>query len=774
MTKKNTPKSSPKSSPKSKKVLAVKKESAPAAAAAGDMTSPRAARLTALRAQLVPIPGLGAGFGWSEFNALLNSREAELAPSLPAFLVNTDAADLAATGPSGVVSTYRSSQFTHHDARRRSGLPLKTPEEVLADITPPVVSTQTKIVILSEPIDVNDLFWRLPVVPYEEPRAGIIKKQIQICSDSPEQVDAYLQKRAGLDCFFTELVTANDKNSNVNARKTAFTDERIPFVGVVSKDLVSGNSIAKRTFIHSITLNVRAWNAAQDRWNEVHVKTFNTGKFINPGIVPCSVDMFLHVVSLVVELFNDALRETRGPDAPPLRIRHDLTAAAGNHFGDPHRLLPPSSTMVAAVKKEEEEQQQASTTSIIATTTMPPPSRNVCLQCGASPLMVGDSGALECGVCGEVAPLQLDFGPDWKTGGDSSSAAAAAGGSSAHEARGKDVPRCGSVINPTMIETSFAFRLSPGAGGCMPGGAARNAAKWMSWMGGGGQSEKTHADELQLLRRVGGVAGLPRAVVATAEQLQFKLRGHPSNRGLTRPMRRMRNIWLACQAHGCPRTVPEMAALFRSDMHTAMRSCALNFEDALPQTAAASSGTGLGALYLGPILPGHFVHRFGARMGLSGAVVNIALYVATLVARHDVLPGNRPHAVAAAALYYCALCCGLTHSKKEVWLMLDREISEVGIQRCFTKLCYYRLFPAELRATQYPHANAVENKCLAAQHLLPESGSSVTAAAAPDASSNAGGAAVHPLPPPTFLGDFVVVPAHIILKKEDDRCNNNC
>jgi transcription initiation factor TFIIIB Brf1 subunit/transcription initiation factor TFIIB len=675
------------------------------AAATPATTTTRAARLAALRAQLVPIPGLGVGFGWTEFNALLNCREAELAPSLPAFLVNTDATDLAAPGPSGVAAYSRPGQFARHDARRRSGLPIKTPAEVLADISPPVVSTQTKIVILSEPVDVNDLFWRLPLVPYEEPRAGILKKQIQIRSDSPEEVDAYLQKRAGIDRFFTELVTADDKNSNVNARKTLFVDKRIPFVGVVSKDLVSGNSIAKLTFIHSITLNVRAWNAAQDRWNEVHVKIFNTGKFINPGIVPCSVDMFLHVISLVVELLNDALRETRGPDAPPLYIRHDLTAAAGNHFGDPHGLLllpliPP------AVKEEQNGvKMEQGSLPVPVPVPVPPPQQHACAQCGASPLMVGDSGALECGMCGEVAPLQLDFGPDWKVGGDSA----------AHEARGNEVPRSGGVVNPTMIESSFALRLSSGGG--MPSGAARNAAKWMSWMGGG-QSEKSHADELQLLRRIGGVAGLPRAVVATAEQLQFKLRGHPSNRGLTRPMRRMRNLWLACQAHGCPRTVPEMAALFRSDLHTAMRSCALNLEDALPPTDSC-----LGALYLGPILPGHFVHRFGARMELSGMVVNIALYVATLVARHDVLPGNRPHAVAAAALYYSALCCGLTPSKKDIWLLLDREISEVGIQRCFTKLCYYRLFPAELRnAAHFPLADAVENKCLAAQNLLAGAG----------------------------------------------------
>lgn len=682
-----------------------------------------------LLAQLVPIPGLFS-FTWSEYKTLYHSREAELAPSFPAFLVNTEVHDLsamnlgctAAGGGGGGGITLTAGADAHP---RRRGFVLKTREQVQRGISPAVISTQTKIVMLSDNVDVDDLFWRLPLIRYEEPRAGILKKQIQVQSTTPEEVQAYLAKRAGIDRFFTELVTADTKNCNVNARKASFVDERIPFVGIVSKDLVNSQSKVKGTFIHCTTLNVRAWNAAADRWNEVHLKVFNTGKIILPGIVVGAIDMFLHVLALVLELLNNALQESR-PGAAPLRIRHDLTASSGNHFGDPHGLLPPASSILAdnrataaeaaadralaaaaqlAIGGHEDELDDDA-----AAAALRPPDASRCPEGCPGRMLVGDTGAPVCGTCGVLVPFSLDHGPDWKTGGAGDS----------HDARGREVPRCGNAVNPTMIETSFAYRLTPAIGG---GSAMRNVAKWMSWLGGG-QSEKSHGDEVQLLRRVGACAGLPRTVVATAEQLLYRLRGHPASRGLTKPMRRICYIWLACQAHGCPRTVPEMAALFRVDAHVATRSCALNFEDVVDSLETPLSGQR--QLYFGPVLPGHFVHRFAHRLELHGAPVDIALYVATVVARHDVVPGNRPHAIAAAVLYYVALCCGVALTKKKTWQMLNHEISEVGIHRCATKLSYYKLFPAELR-TQYPLADVVETKCLSAQRLLEASAAAVAA-----------------------------------------------
>ena len=38
------------------------------------------------------------------------------------------------------------------------------------------ISTQTKIAYLNQEIDLYDIFWKLPIIPYHQPINGIIKK----------------------------------------------------------------------------------------------------------------------------------------------------------------------------------------------------------------------------------------------------------------------------------------------------------------------------------------------------------------------------------------------------------------------------------------------------------------------------------------------------------------------------------------------------------------------------------------------------------------------
>ena len=37
-------------------------------------------------------------------------------------------------------------------------------------------------------VNLNDVFWKLPVIPYYEPSEGIIKKQMKINSNSKEEL----------------------------------------------------------------------------------------------------------------------------------------------------------------------------------------------------------------------------------------------------------------------------------------------------------------------------------------------------------------------------------------------------------------------------------------------------------------------------------------------------------------------------------------------------------------------------------------------------------
>ena len=49
------------------------------------------------------------------------------------------------------------------------------------------ISTSTKTGALNKTIDLEDIFWKLPIVPYHEPREGIIKKIIKINSKNEDE-----------------------------------------------------------------------------------------------------------------------------------------------------------------------------------------------------------------------------------------------------------------------------------------------------------------------------------------------------------------------------------------------------------------------------------------------------------------------------------------------------------------------------------------------------------------------------------------------------------
>ena len=42
------------------------------------------------------------------------------------------------------------------------------------------ISTKTKVLFLNQEIDIHNIFWEIPIIPYWKPDEGIIKKQIKV------------------------------------------------------------------------------------------------------------------------------------------------------------------------------------------------------------------------------------------------------------------------------------------------------------------------------------------------------------------------------------------------------------------------------------------------------------------------------------------------------------------------------------------------------------------------------------------------------------------
>ena len=141
------------------------------------------------------------------------------------------------------------------------------------------ISTKTKIAYLDSPIDLKATFWKVPIIPYETPKCGVIKKQIKVsCMSRTEVVE--LEKRiAATPMTSVDILSQVD---NPTARRLKFKDVRKINVGLAKKDLISYRARKKGAFYNCFVVILRI--LGDDEYREVHVKVFNTGKLEIPGI----------------------------------------------------------------------------------------------------------------------------------------------------------------------------------------------------------------------------------------------------------------------------------------------------------------------------------------------------------------------------------------------------------------------------------------------------------------------------------------------------------
>ncbi len=75
------------------------------------------------------------------------------------------------------------------------------------------ISTKTKIAYLNKPIDLKYVFWKIPIIPYANPRNGVIKKQMKFNSTAQEELND-ITERLQLENYYEEHVITNINNPN--------------------------------------------------------------------------------------------------------------------------------------------------------------------------------------------------------------------------------------------------------------------------------------------------------------------------------------------------------------------------------------------------------------------------------------------------------------------------------------------------------------------------------------------------------------------------------
>lgn len=142
------------------------------------------------------------------------------------------------------------------------------------------ISTKTKVLYLNTPIEIEDIFWNIPIIPYWQPKDGVLKKQIKIASTSKEDFEKYQEKLKDIPYYVENILKQVD---NPNLKKNKFKDERKLTVGISKKDIMNSRGKVKNAFYNCFALIVRFYY--NNEFKEIHIKVFNTGKMEIPGVL---------------------------------------------------------------------------------------------------------------------------------------------------------------------------------------------------------------------------------------------------------------------------------------------------------------------------------------------------------------------------------------------------------------------------------------------------------------------------------------------------------
>jgi len=187
------------------------------------------------------------------------------------------------------------------------------------------ISTKTKVLFLNKSgIDLNALFWSVPVIEYWRPIEGVVNKQIKIESNTAEEYEELVKKLKTIP-YYTE--SAIKQINNPSARRIKFKDQRKITVGVCKKDIMNCRGRVRKAFDNCFAIILRYKSNCPpgqsgldntSAFREIHVKIFSTGKLEIPGILNDQMldktrEMLLAVLTPYFESNPDETALNTGP-----------------------------------------------------------------------------------------------------------------------------------------------------------------------------------------------------------------------------------------------------------------------------------------------------------------------------------------------------------------------------------------------------------------------------------------------------------------------------
>jgi hypothetical protein len=182
-------------------------------------------------------------------------------------------------------------------------VPSKTEESNIPICDELYISTKTKVLYLNQPIDIQRIFWLIPINDYWKPIEGVIKKQMKIVSKTKEEFDEYQARLQGIPYYKDYVIKQID---NPGARRIKFKDERKISIGLSKKDIMNCRSKQKNAFYNCFAMICR-FQLQNGDFKEIHVKVFNTGKLEIPGIL--NNHLLITVQRMVLEILQPHIED---------------------------------------------------------------------------------------------------------------------------------------------------------------------------------------------------------------------------------------------------------------------------------------------------------------------------------------------------------------------------------------------------------------------------------------------------------------------------------
>ena len=177
------------------------------------------------------------------------------------------------------------------------------------DSSPLIISTKSREVRLEIPVDL-DIFWKIPLISYDENNTGVIKKLILIRNDNRDQYDECNEKKAqGIltpGCNYIKQRVINHTDIQILEKKT-FYHKSVVAYGICSQDLYKCRITA---FRNSFCLKFRLClpsddddtdNGSKAIYHEYNVNIFNTGRITFQGVKHDCIlkELFERVVNIL-------------------------------------------------------------------------------------------------------------------------------------------------------------------------------------------------------------------------------------------------------------------------------------------------------------------------------------------------------------------------------------------------------------------------------------------------------------------------------------------